>query len=214
MGISFCSDREKYPEGKRPSFNLAEAPHKTVITISDSEIPVHYNLTAGLNITDDVKNNPTCPNSGSKLQPAECTEGIALSSNEKSELPTNHTRNNTGSFQPYIVAYSSTNVLEQTIFVEEELLKALSLNSQKLIPVPATQRFSLSRKSLSFTRKTHRLGEEVIIHQVTHVDKETPVAKTEMYKLVIALKEVWMKLDLDEDSFLNLSELTRFCKQI
>jgi len=214
MGISFCSDKEKYSTGKRPSFNLAEAPHKTIITISDSEIPGHYKLTAGLNITDDVKNSPICPNYGSKLQRAEGTEGIAQSFNEKLQVPKNRSRNNTEPFQPHLVAYSSTNVLEQTIFVEEELLKALSANSQKLISVPVTQRFSLSRKSSSYIQKTHRLGEEVIIHQVTHVDKEAPVAKLEMYKLVIALKEVWMKLDLDEDSFLNLSELTRFCKQI
>jgi len=214
MGISFCSDKEKYRTSERPSFNLAEAPHKTIITISDSEIPAHYNLAAEMNITDDVKNNPTYPKYGSKLQPAEGTEGIALSFNEKIQVPKNRSCNNTEPFQQHLVVYSSTNVLEQTILVEEELLVALSMNSQKLLSVPATQRLSLSRKSLSYMQKTPRLEEKVIIHQVKHVDKEASAAKREMYKLVIALKEVWMKLDLDEDSFLNLSELTRFCKQI
>jgi len=211
MGISFCSDKDKYRTGERPSFNLAKAPHKTIITISDSEVPGHYS--AEMNITDDVKNNPKYPNYGSKLQHAEGTEGIAQSFNEKLQIPKTRSRNNTESYQQHLVAYSSTNVLEQTICVEEDLLEALSANSQKPLSVPATQRFSLSRKS-SYIEKTHRLGEEVIIHQVTHVDREASEAKPEMYKLIIALKEVWMKLDLDEDSFLNLSELTRFCKQI
>jgi len=215
MGISFCSDKEKYPNGERPSFNLAKGPSKTIITHSDSEAPGDYNSTAKVSITDDVKINPTCPTDGSKLQPTEDTKGKALSFNGKLQVPKNRSRNNTEPFQPNLVAYSSTNVLEeQTIFVEEELLGALSANSQHLLSVPASKRFSLSRRSSSYTQKKHRLGEEVIIHEVTHVDKEAPGAKPEMYKLVIALREVWMKLDLDEDNFLNLSELTRFCKEI
>jgi len=212
MGISFCSDKKKFPGGKRPSFNLASSPHK-IVTITDSEVPGHYCSKAETNVTDDVKNNSTSPTDGSDPQPKEVTEGIALNLNEKLQVPKERSSNKTDPFNPTVVAYSSTNVLEQTIFVEEELVEALSANPQKQVRIPASQRFSLSRKSSSHIPKKNRLNEDVIIHEVTH-DKDAREANPEMYKLVIALKEVWMKLDLDEDSFLNLSELTRFCKQI
>lgn len=67
---------------------------------------------------------------------------------------------------------------------------------------------------MPYIHKKNRLSEDVVINQVTHGDIEVSSAKLEIYKLVIGLKEVWLKLDLDKDNFLNLSELTRFWKHI
>jgi len=210
MGIAFCSDKEKSSGGKRPSFNLAESPHKKIVTVSDTEIPSPFNSTAKSSNVDDVKTNPTKP---IWLQPPQ--GGTAMSYSNELGGHTNRIRNNTDPLQPALVAYSSrSNVLKQTMLVDDELLEALSAKPQAQVAKPTTQRLSLSRKSVSYIQKRHRLNEDVIIHKVTHGDEEGPVANPEMYKLVIALREVWIKLDLDEDNFLNLSELTRFCKQI
>jgi len=212
MGISFCSDKEKSSNGKRPSFNLAASPDKKIATIPDAKLPSHFNSTAENNITDDVKTNPTKP---IWLQPQGSSKGTAMSYSQELGGHRNRIRNNTDPLQPALVAYSSkSSVLKQTMFVEDELLEALSAMPEKQVPKPATQRLSLSRKSVSYIQKRYRLNEDVIIHGVNYGDEEGPVAKPEMYKLVIALREVWIKLDLDDDSFLNLSELTRFCKQI
>jgi len=210
MGISFCSDKES-SNGKRPSFNLAASPDKKIATIPDAKLPSHFNSTAKNNITDDVKTNPTKP---IWLQPQGSSKGTAMSYSQELGGHRNRIRNNTDPLQPALVAYSWSNVQNQTILVEDELLEALSAKPEKHLQKPATERLSLSRKSVSYIQKKHHLNEDVIIHRVTHGDNEGPVAKPEMYKLVIALREVWIKLDLDDDSFLNISELTRFCKQI
>jgi len=212
MGISCCSDKGKSSCGERPNFDLAENPQKKIITISDTEVPSYFNSTAEHNITDEVKTKPTNPIG---LQPKGGSKGISSSYTQGLRAPKNRIRNNTDPLQSALVAYSwKSNLLEQTILVEDELLEALSAKSENQVAIPASQRLSLNRKSLSHIEKTQNLNEDVIIHQVTHVDQELPEAKPEMYKLVIALREVWIKLDLDKDNFLNLSELTRFCKQI
>jgi len=218
MGVYFCSNKEKSPSGgKRPTFNFVEAPHKKILIISDGGVPCCCDESSpDMKNADDGENKPTIPIDMSKIPRKE--EGTKLkASSYNDDLLKNRIRNNTDPFQPAVVAYSSmSKVLEQTIFVEDELLEVLSAKPQQQLPIPTTttQRLSLSRKSMSGVQKKLRVNEDVIIHRITHADKEASQANPEMYKLVIALKEVWRKLDLDADNYLNLSELTRFCKQI
>jgi len=212
MGISCCSDKKRLSGGRKPNFNPGQSPHKKIITISDTEVPCHCSSTAENNITDDFKAKPTNP-IGLKLKGG--SKGIASSYSHDLRAPKNRIRNNTDPHQPALVAYSwKSNVLQQTIWVEDELLEALSAKPKKQDLIPPSQRLSLSRKSVSYIQQKQNLNQDVIIHEVTHTDQEATEAQTQMYKLVIALREVWIKLDLDKDNFLDLSELTRFCKQI
>jgi len=217
MGVYFCSTKEKSPSGKRPSFNVG-TPQKKILIMSDTGVPCRVDESSpDVKNTDDGENKPTNLIDTSKLPQKEGSELKASTYNEESHLLKNRIRNNTDPFQPAVVNYSSmSKVLEQTIFVEDELLEVLSAKPQQQLPIPTTttQRLSLSRKSMSGVQKKLRVNEDVIIHRITHADKEASQANPEMYKLVIALKEVWRKLDLDADNYLNLSELTRFCKQI
>jgi len=213
-----CSDKEKSPRGKRPSFKFTESPHRAIIILSDSEMPGGFNeLPKGLDYTDDGKDYLTFP-AADEIKNQETKQYIrkkALTFTEEPNNTKNRVRNNTDPLEQAHVAYSSkTNVLEQTIFVDEGLLEALAAKPQQQLPAPATQRLSLSRRSVSYVKKKDRVAEDVMIHRIVYADTGASKAKPEIYKLVIALNEVWKKLDVDEDNYLNISELTRFCKQI
>lgn len=205
MGLSFC----------RPSCDQAQSLHEKIKIIPDTEVPCHLYVTAEINnMTDDIKNNTINAIDRSKPDPKLGRKSIASSYREELLVPKSRIRISTDTTQSALAFSYSSPYLKQTIFVEEELLETLSAKPQKWPSITATQKLSLSLKSVSHIQKKYRLSEDLVIHQVTHGNKEAPWAKVGIYKLVIALKEVWLKLDLDKDNFLNLPELTRFCKHI
>jgi len=219
MGLTLCacSDREKSPRGRRPSFKFTESPHRAIIILSDRELPIGFNeLPPSTDFIDDGKDYLPPPTD--IAEPKEIEESNNLKSftyTEESKIKKHKARNNSDPLEQAHIAYSSkSSVLEQTIFVDEELLEALAAKPQQQLPAPATQRLSLSRRSVSYIRRKDRLNEDVMIHRIVYPDSGASNAQPEMYTLVIALNEVWKKLDLDEDSYLNMSELTRFCKKI
>jgi len=216
MGTALCacSDREKSPSGKRPSFKFTESPHRAIIILSDSEMPSGFNeLPPETDFIDDGKEHLPFPADKSEIKSNEESNNFKSSTYTKEcQLRKPRSRNNTDPEKAQIEYSSKSNVLEQTIFVDEELLEALAAKPQQQLPVPATQRLSLSRRSASYVKRKDRLNEDVRI--VYAADSGASKAKPELYKLVIALNEVWKKLDIDQDNYLNMSELTRFCKKI
>jgi len=126
-------------------------------------------------------------------------------------------RNIANSHTPRLcIKYSSPQDLhEQTVLVDESLVKALEAPDDQLLH-PPIQRFSTNRRSLSnsIPKKKVRFNETVTIHRISYQSVGISKAKPAMYKLVILLREVWIKLDVDEDSHLNISELKRFCHDV
>lgn len=208
-----CSDKEKSPSGKRPSFKFTESPHRAIIILSDSEMPIGFeDLPPDTNFIDDGKEHLPFATGKSELKLDEESINFKSSTYTKEcQLRKPRNRNNTDPEQAQIAYSSKSNVLERTIFVDEDLLEALAAKPQQQLPVPATQRLSLSRRSTSYMKRKDRLNEDV---RIVYADSGASKAKPELYKLVIALNEVWKKLDIDQDNHLNMSELTRFCKKI
>jgi len=106
---------------------------------------------------------------------------------------------------------SSAKAEEQTILVDEALVEALMTTVQDV--EPTSRKFSLSRRSIIKPKKT-KINETVTIHRVASSDMVGSKAKTEVYKMIILLREIWVKLDLDNDNHLNMGELKRFCTDI
>jgi len=109
----------------------------------------------------------------------------------------------------YII--SKSQVEEQTILVDEELVDALMTTLQ--VREPVFKNFSLSRRSMnkSVCSKTPKLNENITINRIASSDMAGSKAKSEIYKIIILLREIWAKLDLDNDKHLNMAELKRFC---
>jgi len=217
MALCVCSNRKESPRGRKSSFNFTEGPHSAIIVVSDNEMPACFNFTPQeTNLKDDWKECLPFPSSWSDSKENESsTSYMSLISSKESKLKKYYAQYNSDPLEQAHIAYSSkSSVIEQTIFVDDELLEALAAKSQKQLSIPPTQRLKLSRKSMSYIKSKDRLSQNVVIRRIVYPDSGAFNEWPEMYMLMIALNEVWKKLDLDQDTYLNMSELTRFCEKI
>lgn len=114
---------------------------------------------------------------------------------------------------------SADKVNEQKIDVDESTLEELF--SLKPKTISTSQRFDIRRKSSNLSKiksqekpkKKVRFDDNVIIHRI-EPSTGIPSAMPETYKLVVTLREVWKKLDMDQDQHLNMIELRRFCGEV
>jgi len=140
---------------------------------------------------------------------------FALSWPEGVEENKCHERNNSEPIPGVRISYSAKPYTkEQTILVDETLVDTLAAphaNNTKRAPLK-----SFSRKSMSAVQKKKGqfTSDSLKVHQITHPDENSQMARQEIYKLIILLKEAWSKLDLDKDNHLNIPELKRFCEEV
>jgi len=114
---------------------------------------------------------------------------------------------------------STCQVNEQKIELDESILGEL-LSKEARAP-STSQRFHIRRKSSNLSKikmqekpkKKVRFDDNVTIHRI-EPSNGIPCAMPETYKLVVAMREVWKKLDMDKDQHLNIIELRRFCGEV
>jgi len=212
-----CSDRNSPPYGNesyKPTRSSA-AESRNSSQIADSEPPQKISTIESLQDFEEEEKDTIASSIGIPIKqhlkansdgPRSCTI-----SNESKP----HSWHTSDSLRKLQISYSSISAQDQTILVDEKLVDALTQPMQNLLQ-PSTQQLSLSRKSLSshVPKKKVRFNDTVTIHRITYSDVRSSRAKPEMYKLVIFLREVWSKLDVDKDDFLNMSELKRFCGEV
>jgi len=112
---------------------------------------------------------------------------------------------------------SADKVNEQKIDLDESIIGELL--SLKPNTISTSERFHIRRKSSNLIKskekpkKKVRFDDNVIIHRI-EPSTRVPSAMPETYKLVVTLREVWKKLDMDMDQHLNITELRRFCGEV
>jgi len=114
---------------------------------------------------------------------------------------------------------SAGQVNEQKIDLDESILGELL--SKKPRAISTSQRFHIRRKSSNLSKiklqekpkKKVRFDDNVTMHRI-EASTGIPSAMPETYKLVVTMREVWMKLDMDKDQHLNIIELRRFCGEV
>lgn len=62
--------------------------------------------------------------------------------------------------------------------------------------------------------KQVRFNDKVIIHTIEYEQPKTVNAKSETYAIIVTLREIWSRLDLDNDGYLNIVEMKRFCSEV
>jgi len=77
-----------------------------------------------------------------------------------------------------------------------------------------SQKLSLSRLSFKKIKKKVRFNEQVIIHTIEYKQPKRIYGVSDTYLLIVTLREIWSKLDLDKDGYLNMVELERFCLEL
>jgi hypothetical protein len=113
------------------------------------------------------------------------------------------------------ISYTSkVKMKEEIIQIDESLVDALMTNFRA--DDNASRKLSLSRRSI---QKSHQAKWTNITDMYTIRKAECSISfkckdKSEIYKLIILLREVWVKLDVDKDDHLNMAELKNFCKEI
>merc|ERR1719317_451923 len=119
----------------------------------------------------------------------------------------------------YSISYSiSKNQTEQVIKVDESIIEDLA--SPEPRPISTSKRFKINRKSFTLAspnpekpKKKVRFDDNVTIHRI-EAPSRSPQAMPQMFKLYITLREVWYKVDIDADGWLNLAEFRQFCNQV
>jgi len=101
------------------------------------------------------------------------------------------------------------------INVDEAIVKTLVSSVPRQHSVSISKRLTLSRISTSRRhRKKVRFNDKVVIHMIEYNEPKTVCANSDTYVLIITLREIWSKIDLDKDGFLNTAELKRFCLEV
>jgi len=105
---------------------------------------------------------------------------------------------------------------------DESLLETLVALSPPSIPTgkrdgsrnSISQKLSLSRLSTKKIKKKVHFNDQVIIHTIEYKQPKRVYGVTDTYLLIVTLREIWSRLDLDKDGFLNMVELKRFCLEV
>jgi len=69
-------------------------------------------------------------------------------------------------------------------------------------------------KKSSGEKKKVRFNDKVTIHMIPYSSPKTLTQQSDIYLLAVTLREIWPKLDLDSDGYLNMTELKRFCSEV
>jgi len=136
--------------------------------------------------------------------------------------------------QSFLLTYSATNnknKLEMEIC--PQLVSALQASTKQVPRRPSVRRSNVaslhdnsagpknclrSDANISFSKaskpkKKVRFADNVTIHRIS-VHKDSAPPPPETFIMIINLREIWKKLDLDRDKHLNRSELKRFVDQV
>merc|ERR1719397_278584 len=102
-----------------------------------------------------------------------------------------------------------------SVDVDESLIRTL-LSTHRTETNSTKQKHSLTRKSTSIKKKRKvRFNDEVIIHTIEHRNHSNTInVGIKVYVLAVIMREIWSKLDLDLDGYLNVKELNRFCFEV
>lgn len=183
-------------------------------TIKCSELEEEARDTVGSN---PIKiPNKTTPFSSSLKKANSYPTGIKLVGNPM------HRRENSAPVALSIYySLAADNLNEQSIQIDESVIE--DLISLKPRTISMSQRFQIRRKSSNLgksklddtkkPKKKVRFDDNVTIHRI-EASTGVPSAMPETYKLVVTLRQVWKQLDLDQDKYLNITELRRFCGEV
>jgi len=130
-----------------------------------------------------------------------------------------HRRKNSAPSLSIYYSLSADKAREQKINVDESTIGELLSLKPRIIST--SERFHIRRKSNNLSKiklqekpkKKVRFDDNVIIHRI-EPSTRIPSTMPETYKLIVTLREVWKKLDMDQDQYLNLTELRRFCGEV
>jgi len=206
MGINLCTDKTT-PRNSKRSFKYQITPSEIAAANESNNHPlkivvVQDSATESSNVFTSPISIAISPAQEEKRNFAK-TLPVATGTDDMSKRARNKSL--------HISYISKSQVEEQTILVDEELVDALMTTVQ--VSEPVTKHFCLSRRSMikSVVAKTPKLNETITINRIASSDMAGSKAKSEVYKMIILLREIWPKLDLDNDKHLNMAELKRFC---
>jgi len=138
--------------------------------------------------------------------------------------------------QSFLLTYSATNnknKLEMEIC--PQIVSALQASTKQVPRRPSVRRSTVaslqnansagpknclgSDANIPFSKaskpkKKVRFADNVTIHRISVHRDSNPPPPPETFIMIINLKEIWKKLDLDRDKHLNRSELKRFVDQV
>lgn len=103
--------------------------------------------------------------------------------------------------------------------VDESLVRTLLANKRSDGRTGPSQslsmRLSLTRVSSRLkSKKKVRFNDHVVIHTIEYEQPKTVNAMSETYVLIVTMRDIWSRLDLDKDGHLNTAELKRFCLEV
>lgn len=206
MGNIFCVDKST-PRNKNSSFKYDESYRGILPQVAPVEQipPAEQNRIESNEESKAVLTNPI--SMPKKREPEEKAASRTLPIETLAVDLSKRARNTSA---PLLNISYTLNVKEdQTILVDEALVDALMTTIQDAEPI--SPKFSLSRRSDTKLAKKTNIKETVTINRIASADMVGSKVKSELYKTIILLKEIWTKLDLDGDNHLNVAELKRFC---
>jgi len=208
MGLCVCTDKITPRNSIISSFKFQSTPSDITATNESNKCPLEIVVVQEDFATESSNvctNHISIPNRQAQEEKRNFarTLPIATGADDMSKRARN---------KSFHISYiSKSQVEEQTILVDEELVDALMTTLQ--VREPVVKNFSLSRRSMnrSVFSKTPKFNEHITINRIASSDMAGSKAKSEVYKMIILLREIWAKLDLDNDKHLNMAELKRFC---
>jgi len=128
----------------------------------------------------------------------------------------------------YSHKYSASESEIVKIDVDESLIETVLSQRGVALSTSVSTKYSLTRNKKHFRfrdmNSTHsleseqskhvRFNDKVVIHTIEYKQPKTVNAKSETYAIIVTLREIWSKLDLDNDGYLNIVEMKRFCSEV
>lgn len=125
-----------------------------------------------------------------------------------------HNRRGSGN-TAYFMAYSSGSLpeLEVVVDLDPRLVETIETKKKAVQRRPSHRRSSSSISCVQKPKKKVRFSETVTIHRIS-VRKGLVAPPPKTFMLIAHLKEIWKKLDRDNDNYLNIKELGNFVDEV
>jgi len=106
---------------------------------------------------------------------------------------------------------------EVRVVVGKSLTRALETSTERNISSLMSSisiKLSPTCKGKAKSEKKVRFDDNVTIYTIPYSSPKKLTQQPDMYLLAVTLREIWPKLDLDRDGYLNMTELKHFCSEV
>jgi len=132
--------------------------------------------------------------------------------------------------QSFLLTYSAANIKNKLeMEISPQIVSALQASTKQVPRRPSVRRTTaaslqsdksagpkdekIASSKASKKKKKVRFADNVTIHRIS-VHRDSAPPEPETFIMIIELREIWKKLDLDRDKHLNRSELKRFADKV